>query len=553
MSPPRIWIALAALVCSCCHMPRAGDWPLWGGGATRNMVSAEQDLPSGFTLRPVTSAPFGRSRPRGFKWSARLGSQSFGNPVVSGGMILVGTNNDKPRNPAYREDRGILMCFRERDGRFLWQLPVPKIKRSDLFNGDRSHVGLCSSPVVEGGRIYVVTNRAEVLCLDAKGFRDGNNGPFRTEGKYYAQPLWHVVEYGNKRPCVSFAAGHPVIPSPNDADIIWRFDMIEEVHSWPQDAANGCPLSYGGRIYVTTSNGISSYRKKRRALYPDAPSLIALDKHTGRLVAVDREGIAGRTWHGQWSSPALGVVNGVPLLFYGGGDGWCYAFDARPEGGGRGRAGTLKTVWRYDCNPPELRFRGTKAIRYDTAGDGPSEIIATPVFYRNRVYVAVGQDPSHGRGRGCLSCIDATRLGDVTETARIWSYRGIDRSLSTVAIHDGRLYAADYSGRLHCLDADTGEVLWIHHTQDPVWGSPLVADGKIYLGTARGYLHILAEGPNKHLLARIRLGRVIRSTPVAANGVLYIMSGTRLFAVAGTGRGRQPANRLTAPMTAASD
>jgi outer membrane protein assembly factor BamB len=211
------------------------------------------------------------------------------------------------------------------------------------------------------------------------------------------------------------------------------------------------------------------------------------------------------------------------------------------------RIGTLKTVWRFDCNPPELRFLNRKAIRYKTRGDGPSEIIATPVFHQNRVYVAVGQDPTHGRGKGCLSCIDATQTGTITDTGKIWSYSTIDRSLSTVAIHDGLLYAADYSGKLHCLDADTGEAFWVHTMRAPIWGSPLVADGKVYLGTVRGYLNVFRDAPREALIDRIRVGSAIYSTPVAANGVLYVMARSRLLAFAKSRDASQAVEEVVLP------
>src|SRR6202022_3003169 len=101
-----------------------------------------------------------------------------------------------------------------------------------------------------------------------------------------------------------------------------------------------------------------------------------------------------------------------------------------------------KKVWSYDCNPPSYKVRDGKPIHY-TDGDrrrprspnkddglyvGPSEIIATPVFYKDRVYVAIGQDPMHGRGRGMLHCIDATKTGDITETGRAWASAGLART-----------------------------------------------------------------------------------------------------------------------------
>jgi outer membrane protein assembly factor BamB len=161
---------------------------------------------------------------------------------------------------------------------------------------------------------------------------------------------------------------------------------------------------------------------------------------------------------------------------------------------------------------------------------GLCEIIATPVFYQGRVFVAIGRDPEHGRGRGALWCIDASRQGDVTESGKIWCYQDLDRSLCTVSIADGLLYIADVAGRLHCLDASSGRCLWIHETNSTIWGSTLVADGKVYLPTSK-YLWIFAVGKEKRVLARINLGASAWASPVAANGVLYVASKNFLWAV----------------------
>ena len=160
----------------------------------------------------------------------------------------------------------------------------------------------------------------------------------------------------------------------------------------------------------------------------------------------------------------------------------------------------------------------------------PCEIIGTPVFYKNRVYVAIGQDPQHGRGRGLLTCIDATKTGDITSGGKIWSYDKIDRSLSSVSIADGLVYAADMPGRVHCLDAETGQCYWVHDCKSDIWTSTLVVDGKVFVGTRKG-LCVLAAGRYPKVLATIRLGSAIRSMPVAANGTLYVASQRYLWAI----------------------
>ena len=160
-------------------------------------------------------------------------------------------------------------------------------------------------------------------------------------------------------------------------------------------------------------------------------------------------------------------------------------------------------------------------------------MIATPVFWKNRVYVAIGQDPEHGDGVGILHCIDATKTGDVTEEGKVWSYRDIGRSISTVSItEDGLLFVAEYAGKIHCLDAETGKPYWVHDTQAHIWGSTLVADGKVYIGTEDGSFFVFEADKEKKLLSQMDLGEPVYATPVAANGVLYVQTPTRLYAIA---------------------
>lgn len=537
------------------HPVLAADWPQWGGRDDRNMVAYEKGLPDFFV--PGEKKPNGDgidlATTRNVKWVARLGSQTYGNPTVAGGRVFVGTNDFAIGDPKYQSTRGgTVECLDETTGKLLWKLVIPRKETKDPnFNFDNLDLGVCSSPTVDGDRIYLVTNRCEVICLDMRGMANGNDGPVKDEGRYTA---------GRGKPAVT--------PGPSDGDVLWRYDMIEELPVWPQDAANCSILVHGDFLYVCTSNGVD--RSHERLPYPLSPSLIVLDKKTGRLVAQDDEKIGTRTLHGHWSNPSLGRVHGKDLVFFGGGDGVCYAFESLDRiPAGPNKTGTvplvpfdgldtrkrtvpvllgpgvasLKKVWSFDCNPPHYRFRDGKPIPY-RAGDyrqrrgnnndgkfvGPSEIIATPVFHKNRVYVTIGQDPWHGRGRGILSCIDATKTGDITETGKVWTYDKIGRSLSTVSIADGLLYVAETFGKLHCLDVETGERYWTHDTKAEIWGSTLVADGKVYLGTQKS-LFVFAAGREKRMLHEIRLGAPVYTTPIVANGVLYVASQRYLWAV----------------------
>jgi outer membrane protein assembly factor BamB len=543
MVPPRTllaWLAacvLPAFLAAGAPALRADEWTQWGGTYSRNMISRDTNLATSFDAGakkrsspekgkkdppaagaakkpddPAPPAPDPPAPPEPVHdgrvvWSAKLGSQALGNPTVAGGRVFVGTNNDSPRDPRITGDRGVLMCFNDGTGELLWQLAVPKMPPHDNFNGDEPRLGICSSPTVEGDCVYICTTRCEVMCLDVKGMADGNDGPYTDEGRHMAEP-----------------GKPPLEPGPKDADILWVYDLRQELGVWPQDATNCSVLLRGNYLYTCTSNGVD--KSHTNIPSPHAPSFIVLDKRTGKLVARDATPNSPRFFHGNWSNPSLGRVGAQTLVFWGGGDGWCYAFDPEPGPPGKDGLRYLRTVWQFDANPPER-----KAFKYKHA-QGPSEILSTPVFYKDRVYVTVGQDPLHGNGIGTLSCFDAAKTGDVTGTAKVWQYdKSFHRSLSSVAIYNNLLFVADYWGFVHCLDPDTGQVHWVHDLKARIWGSTLAADGKVYLGTEKGSLVVFAASKDLKVLADFPLGAKMYNTPIAVNGRLYIATNEKLFVV----------------------
>ena len=489
----------------------ADDWPQWGGNDLgRNMVSPAKNLAESFDPGKFKQGTeeVDMATTKNVKWVAKLGSQTYGNPTVAGGRIFVGTNNESLRDPRHKGDRGILLCLNEKTGDFLWQLVVPKLASGKV--NDWEYLGILSAPTIEGDRVYLVTNRGEVVSLDVNGMANGNDGPFKEEAKYVVGP--------NKP---------PLEPTAKDADIVWRYDMMDELGVFPHNASNCSVILVGDKVYTNTSNGQDWTHVNIPS--PLSPSFVALDKYSGQLVGEDDAGIGPRIYHGQWSNPSAGTVGGKQLVFFGGGDGWCYAFDAQPVK--EGDTNFLKTVWKFDCNPPEYKVKDGKPIKYPNA-DGPSEIISTPVFLKNRVYVTIGQDPEHGEGIGRLLCLDATKTGDVTKSALVWEYRGIHRSLSTPSItSDGLLFVGDFSGFLHCLDAATGKVHWTYDMKAHIWGSTFVADGKVYVGDEDGDFVVLAATKEKKVVSEQNLGSPIYSTPIVANGVMYIATQTHLYAI----------------------
>ncbi len=490
---------------------RAEDHLQWGQEYSRNMVSSEKGLPDGFDPgRRDTDGGIDPATTENVRWTAKLGTVTYGSPIVAEGRVLIGTNNGAPRDPRIQDDSGVLMCFDEKDGTFQWQLNVPKMTK--IRWGDWRLCGISSTPTVEDGRVYVVTNAAQVMCLDLDGMADGNQGPFTDEGR-------HMVPEDEP----------PVEPTKTDADVLWELDMIEQLDVAPHNAANCSILLVGDLLYVCTSNGVDWTHD--HMLSPKAPNMIVVDKRTGKLVARDDFGIGPDVTHGQWSSPSLGEVGGKRLGFFGAGNGYLYAFEMLDEA----RLGSesdlrVKNVWRFHGHPLAQKL---DHVPPDHQHDSTSyQVTAMPVFYDGRLYVHFTQEPFHGLRGGWLCCLKTDGTGDVTRSALQWSYDKLGSSTSTPAVADGLVYAVDFlNGKLHCLDAETGEAYWVHDVGRPVCGSPLVADGKVYLGTGKELFWVLDHGKELKVINRIHVNNRIQTTPTAANGVLYVATDRHLYAV----------------------
>jgi hypothetical protein len=523
----------------------AKDWPQWGGWSGKNNTPDGKNIPINWDIDDGTN----------IKWSAKLGSQTYGNPVIANGKVYVGTNNGAGHLKRYPNnvDLGCLLCFNEKTGEFLWQHSSPKLSTGRVH--DWPLQGVCCSPVIDGERLWFVTSRGEVRCLDTEGFLDEEN-----DGSYTAEPN------ENK----------------DEADVIWVFDMMGKLQVSQHNMCSCSVAIVGDILLINTSNGLDESHINLPS--PNAASFIALDRNTGELLWSDKSPGAN-ILHGQWSSPTVGEFNGQMQAIFAGGDGWVYSFD--PKGDGDGNA---KLLWKFDGNPKDSKWilggRGTR-----------NNIIATPVVYDGMVYVSVGQDPEHGEGVGHVWCIDPNKRGDVSSTlakgkdgkeipprrlqnvdteegekielnpnsAVVWHYTKVDsdgngkfafeetmhRTIGTAAIKNDLLFISDFSGLFHCLDAkkidekttnDDGThppvVYWKYDMFAAAWGSPLIVDGKVYIGDEDGDIAIFMLSsdpevamPDEEPIVEINVGNAVYSSPIVANDVLYIANKSTLYAI----------------------
>lgn len=386
------------------------------------------------------------------------------------------------------------------------------------------------NPVVAAGKVFVGTNN-EGLRNPKEGGDRGVLMAFReSDGQFLWQqanaklPAGRVNDWPFQGVCASPLVEGEVLYYVNNrgelqaldvngdgkggAKVIWKLDMIEELGSHPHNMSNSSVTSWGDLLYLSTSNGQDESHVNIPS--PKAPAIIAVNKKTGKVVW-EQNNVGNRILHGQWSSPAVGKIGDVVQAVMGEGDGWVRGYDADK--------GTK--LWEFDMNPKESVWPKTR-----------NEVISTPVIYNNVVYIANGQDPEHGEGVGHLYAIDATKRGDITKSGQLWHYDKIRRSISTGAIHEGILYYADFSGFLHAIDIKTGQPYWTHDMLAAIWGSPMVINGNVYLGDEDGDVAVLKAGKEKKLLGEYNMGSSVYSTPVPANGTLFIANRNQLWALA---------------------
>ena len=516
------------------------SWPQLGGSSSRNTVSPVTNLPIQFDL----------AKNENIRWKSDIGSFTFSSPVVSGGKVLIGSNNSSGA-PAFPQLELVCLlgfdvarwhCFDEQTGQLLWQYTSERIgKAAMLESQDWPGLGLAGTPCIEGDRVWLATNRNEIVCLDLNGFQDGEDN-------------------GLPEPEAS-APGATRLR----ADIIWKFDMRGTLGTPPMNATCGSPTIAGDLVLVNTSNDVDEIHQKVAA--PRAPSFFALSKVTGELVWSSNapgENILAGSCHGV--SPAVGKIGDTWQAVFAGLDGWIYSFDLVAI-----REGRTELLWTFDVN--------LKESVWERSGKGKRNLPTTPVIWNNKVLVATGRNPEHENRDGHLWCIDAMKRGDLSmelvynksapdvviphkrvqacepdkgdftrtnpNQGIVWNYQGIGteldgripfehvlhRTISLPVVHDGLVVVCDMSGIVHCLDAVTGKGYWTHDLFANSWSTPLITDGKIWVTSDDSDVAIFALSKQKQLLAEPDIGQSSYSTLAAANQTLYVATTKELLAV----------------------
>ena len=415
------------------------------------------------------------------------GRKAYGGPIIAGGKVFVGTNNEQPRNKRDIKknadgevepiDKGILMCFDEKTGKFLWQAVHDKLPDGSVTRLAAGRASARRRPSRATASTTSAT-AARVVCADVNGMADGNQG-IQTEKYKDADRRRHHLGIRHDQGTERLPAQH--------GGLLARSIV-------------------GDIIFVVTANGVDEGHINIPA--PEAPSFIALDKKTGKLLW--KSNLPGKNiMHGQWSNPAYArdrrrQAGHLPrrrrlALRLRARDGRA-DLEVRLQPEGRGvRARRHRHPQRLHRHAGRLRQQGLHRRRpgpgaHDrhrrTSGAStrprPGRHLQGPGGQRRRTRTA--------RRRSARSRTRTRRGRGTTAATRNASGRQRDfkfgRTMSTACIVDDVVYIAELHGYLHCLDAKTGKHYWQYDTKAAIWGSPYYVDGKVFLGNEDGDLFV---------------------------------------------------------------
>ncbi len=432
------WAALGVALVS--NSLRAADWPHWRG-PQQNGASLEKAVVASWN-------PSGEN----VLWKTPIEGRTT--PILIKGRLYAVVPAGDVKNPVSIQER--VICVDAESGKLIWE------KRFNVFDSDIVQQRLGWTAMVgdpDTGYVYAHLTGGEFVCLD----RDGK--------------------------------------------IVWKHSLTEEF---------GRISGYGGRLHtpildeerVIISFMSSSWGDQGKPLH----RYVAFEKKSGEILWWSGPG--EQPYDTTYSTPAVAVISGKRMLIAANGDGSVYGMLAR----------TGEKVWSF-----KLSKRGLNA---------------SVVVNGDHAYVCNGEENLDSTEMGRVVCIDASKAGDITTSGEVWRAEGIKAGFASPALANGRLYVLDNSANLFCIDANTGKIHWNYSLGRVGKGSPTVtADGVIYVGEQNGAFHILRdagdhcesldmeqfEGPNDTI-------DEIYGSPIVADGRVYFMTRYHMYALGVRGK-----------------
>jgi outer membrane protein assembly factor BamB len=386
-----------------------------------------------------------------------------------------------------------------------------------------------SAPVVMGDRLYVFnsvgkaeTLQERVMCLNA------DTGKVLWEHKYNVflsdvpphRAAWSSPaidpETGN---VYTFGVGGTLLGFNKDGKILWEHSLTEEM---------GLVTTHGGRTVspivegglVIVSGVTTGWGEQARA----GQRFIAFDKRNGQTLWVSSPG--GRPYDTTYSPAVITDVDGTRLLIQGGGDGTIHAI----------KVWTGEPVWRYVISK--------RGINTGVALAG------------NNVIVSHSEENLDTSEMGLLAAVDIRSKGEIKKEQVKWSHIGWQGGFSSPLVDGDRLIQVDNGANMYAVDVNTGKTLWQHNLGTIQKASPVLADGKIYVGSENGRFWILKPTQAKvEVLNEVQLGsegniEQIIGSPAVSNGRIFLVTSDNIYCIGKKAMQPSPAVAKTQPAAA---
>lgn len=232
---------------------------------------------------------------------------------------------------------------------------------------------------------------------------------------------------------------------------------------------------------------------------------VALDKRTGQVAWVGST--EASPYDTTYAPQQVAEIDGQRLLLLGGGDGAAHAFQPL----------TGTHVWRFPMSK--------RGVNTGLLVDGDT------------VFVSHGEENIADSTMGFVAAIDGTRTGELGADAVKWSDLGILAGYSSPVLDGGVYYQLDNAANLYALDASTGEELWVQNLGTIQRASPVIADGKMYVGTVNGDFYILrpsregVEILDREAMPEAEIPEEIVASVAVAHGRVFLVTSKRILAI----------------------
>jgi outer membrane protein assembly factor BamB len=281
---------------------------------------------------------------------------------------------------------------------------------------------------------------------------------------------------------------------------LWERSLAEEFGMW---------TTHGGRMSSPIVDGnqviVSGLTFSWGQLAGGAHRFLSFDKSTGRSLWVSSP--EGRPTDTIYANPFVADVKGVRMFFSGGSDGAMHAL----------KVATGEPIWNW-----RVSQRGLNTAALVVGSD---------------VIVTHSEENTVGSEMGLLAAVPAVSKGTLTDKDARWVVRGIQSGYASPVSDGERLYVVDNGGILFAYDTKTGKQLWNENLGTIQKSSPVLADGKLYVGTENGKFYIIRPHPDRaEILDQDWLGseqapEAIIASPAVARGRIYIASMEALYAI----------------------